>query len=214
MTLRGRTVLITSGPTREPLDPIRFLTNSSSGAMGFALAAAARAAGARAIVVSGPTSLAPPAGVQVVNVTTARQMLREVLRRSRRADAVIGAAAVSDWRMRRQSAQKIKRSSAALRLTLIPNPDIIKEAAARRRPGQVFVGFALETRRTEEHARGKLVRKGLDLVVANGPASLSSPVIRATLVGRGWIRRLPQGSKSRLAKTVLKEVVKLLEQRA
>ena len=172
--LRGRRVLITSGPTREFLDPIRFLTNSSSGAMGFALAAAARRLGARVTVVSGPTALAAPPGVAVVPVETALQMRREVLKRSRRAALVIGAAAVSDWRFARRATHKVKRGPRPPRLTLIANPDIIKDAASLRRPGQVFVGFALETRRAEEHARRKLARKGLDLVVANGPGNLAS----------------------------------------
>ena len=205
-------ILISSGPTREPLDPVRFLTNASSGAMGFALAAAAKASGARVVVVSGPTHRTPPAGVAVVRVTTALEMRREVLRRVARAHAVIGAAAVTDWRAPRVAAHKIKRYPASLRLTLVPNPDIIKDAAARRRPGQVFVGFALETRRaaTLDYARAKLVGKGLDLVVANGSDALASDRIRATLVGRGWTRRLPSQPKSRVARIVVAEVVRLL----
>ena len=182
--------------------------------MGFALAAAARAAGARVVVISGPTHLAPPAGVTVVRVTTALEMRREVLKRSTRAAAVIGAAAVSDWRAPRAAKHKIKRGPGVMRLTLLPNPDIIKDAAARRRPGQIFVGFALETRRAEEHARMKLVRKGLDLIVANGPATLASGRIHATLVGQGWTRRLPTGPKSRVARAVVSEVVRLIERGA
>ncbi|MBI4062195.1 MAG: bifunctional 4'-phosphopantothenoylcysteine decarboxylase/phosphopantothenoylcysteine synthetase, partial [Elusimicrobia bacterium] len=126
MSLRGRAVLITSGPTREHLDPVRFLTNASSGAMGWALAAAARAAGARVAVVSGPSVLAPPRGVFVAPVTSALEMRRETLRRARAACVVIGAAAVSDWRAPRAAAHKLKRSASPLRLTLVPNPDIIK----------------------------------------------------------------------------------------
>lgn len=213
MSLRGRSVLITSGPTREYLDPVRFLTNASSGAMGFALAAAAKAAGARVTVVSGPVALPAPRGVKVVPVTSALEMRRETLKRSRRADAVIGAAAVSDWRLAKTAAHKIKRSNAALRLTLIPNPDIIKDAATGRRPGQIFVGFALETRRAARHAKGKLARKGLDLVVANGPASLASDRIAATLVGKDRIRRLPPGPKAKVAKTVVAEITRLLHER-
>lgn len=212
MSLRGRVILITSGPTREFLDPVRFLSNASSGAMGWALAAAARAAGARVEVITGPTSLAPPSGVGVVPVTTALEMRRETLKRSRGADSVIGAAAVSDWRVAKASAHKIKRSSSSLRLTLIPNPDIIKEAAARRRPGQVFVGFALETRRATAHARRKLARKGLDFVVANGAETLASGRIAATLVGKGWTRRLPPGPKTRVARIIVAEITRLLNE--
>lgn len=212
MSLRGRTVLITSGPTREYLDPVRFLSNASSGAMGFALAAAAKAAGARVVVVSGPVALAAPRGVSVVPVTTALEMRRETLRRVRAAAVVIGAAAVSDWRAPKAAKHKIKRGPSSVRLTLIPNPDIIKDAAALRRPGQVFVGFALETRRATEHAKGKLVRKGLDLVVANGPDSLSSGRIAATLVGKGWTRRLPPAPKAKVAKIVVAEVERIIDE--
>ncbi len=214
MSLRGRAVLITSGPTREHLDPVRFLTNASSGAMGFALAEAARAAGAKPVVISGPVSLRAPRGVAVVSVTTALEMRRETLKRSRSAAIVIGAAAVSDWRLAGKPAKhKIKRSPSAVRLTLVPNPDIIKDAAALRRPGQVFVGFALETRRAAEHARGKLIRKGLDFVVANGPSSLASGRIRATLVGHGWTRRLAEAPKAKVAKAVIAEAARIYDER-
>ena len=214
MTLRGRRVLITSGPTREFLDPVRFLTNASSGAMGFALAAAARALGARVTVVSGPVAAAAPGGVDVVPVTTALEMRREVLKRSRAAALVIGAAAVSDWRFARRSKHKLKRGPGAVRLTLLPNPDIIKEAASRRRPGQVFVGFALETRRAAAGARAKLARKGLDLVVANGPENIGSDRARATLVSSAGARRLPEGPKARVARAIVDAAVELLELRA
>jgi phosphopantothenoylcysteine decarboxylase/phosphopantothenate--cysteine ligase len=213
MSLRGRTVLITSGPTREFLDPVRFLTNASSGAMGFALAAAARAFGAKVTVISGPTNLEPPPGIRVIPVVTALEMRRETLRRSRAATIVIGAAAVSDWRVARTAAHKIKRTASSVRLTLIPNPDIIKDAASRRRPGQLFVGFALETRDATKSARGKLARKGLDLVVANGPASLASGRIAATLVAKDFTRRLPPGPKARVAKIVVAEITRLLNER-
>lgn len=209
--LRGRRVLITSGPTREHLDPVRFLSNGSSGAMGFALARAARALGAKVTVVSGPTALAAPRGVAVVRVVTALEMRRETLKRSRGAALVIGAAAVSDWRFAAVSRHKIKRRAGRLRLTVVPNPDIIKEAASLRRPGQVFVGFALETRRAVPQARAKLVRKGLDLVVANGPADLSSGRARAALVSREGVRAIPEGPKARVARAIVAAAVKLIE---
>lgn len=213
--LRGRRVLITAGPTREHLDPIRFLSNASSGAMGFALAGAARALGADVTVVLGPTTLRPPRGVAIVSVVTALEMRRETLKRSRAAALVIGAAAVSDWRFldKTTSKHKLKRRPGPLRLTLIPNPDIIKEAASRRRPGQVFVGFALETRRAVEHALEKLTGKGLDLVVANGPSNLSSGRARATLVARAFARPIPEGSKARVARVIVAEAVRLLLER-
>lgn len=208
--LRGRRVLITAGATREPLDPVRFLTNASSGAMGLALAAAARARGARVTVVRGPSPLPAPRGVEVVPVVTAREMRRETLRRSRGAALVVGAAAVSDWRFARTAAHKVKRVPGPLRLTLLPNPDIIRDAASRRRPGQVFVGFALETRRAVAHAREKLARKGLDLVVANGPENLGSRRARVILVTREAARPLPEGSKARVARAIVAEAERLL----
>ncbi len=209
--LRGLSVLITSGPTREPLDPVRFLTNASSGAMGYALAAAARSLGARVTVVSGPTALSAPRGVAVVPVVTALQMRRETLKRSRGAALVIGAAAVSDWRFASVAKHKVKRTSGLRRLTVVPNPDIIKEAASRRRRGQVFVGFALETRAAERRARAKLAEKGLDLVVANGPANISSGRARVVLVTHAGARRIPEGTKARVAREIVAEAVRHLE---
>jgi len=211
-SLRGRTVLITSGPTREYLDPVRFMTNASSGAMGFALAAAARALGARVSVVSGPATAPAPRGVEVVPVVTGLEMHDAVRARARRADLVIGAAAVSDWRFQHPSRHKIKRRPGVLRLTVVPNPDIIRDAAARRRPGQVFVGFALETRRVAENARAKLVRKGLDLVVANGPENLASGRARALLVTRAGARPIPEGTKARVAREIVVAAARILEQ--
>jgi phosphopantothenoylcysteine decarboxylase/phosphopantothenate--cysteine ligase len=214
VTLRGLKVLITSGPTREYLDPVRYLSNSSSGAMGFALAETARRLGGRVTVVTGPVNIPAPAGVTVVEVSTALEMHGKVRRFAPRHDIIIGAAAVSDYRPAVFPTRKIKRKKGALRLTLIPNPDIIKSAAARRRRGQVFVGFALETHEAAEHARQKLVRKGLDLVVANGPATLGSGRIRATLVRHDGLRRLPAAPKPRVARAILEEAVRLRERRA
>jgi phosphopantothenoylcysteine decarboxylase/phosphopantothenate--cysteine ligase len=179
--------------------------------MGFALAEAARALGARVTVVCGPTALRAPRGVSVVSVITGLQMHRETLKRSRAAALVIGAAAVSDWRFRSTAEHKIKRKPGVLRLTVVPNPDIIKDAASRRRRGQVFVGFALETRAAERHARAKLEKKGLDLVVANGPENLSSGRARVLLVTRDGARRVPEGTKARVARAIVAEAVSHLE---
>lgn len=209
---RGKRILVTCGPTREFLDPVRFLTNASSGRMGFEVAAEARRRGAAVTVVSGPVFLPPPAGVTVVRVTTARQMLAAALAAARRAHAVVAAAAVGDWRFSRISRRKIKRSARALRLTLVPNPDIIREISRRARKASrppVLVGFALETGRAEAAARGKLERKGLDLVVANGPESLSADRVRASFVGRGWTRRLGPLPKRALARALCGEIERL-----
>lgn len=211
--LKGRTVLITSGPTREYLDPVRFMTNSSSGRMGFALARRARALGARVMVVSGPTALSAPTGVEVFPVTTGLEMHERVMRLRARADVVIGAAAVSDWRFAAASTRKLKRRPGALRLTLLPNPDIIKDVGRRRRAKrrQVVVGFALETHDRLAHARRKLSAKGLDLIVINGPSALERRRSQAVVLRRdGTQRRQPEASKDSLARTILEEVEALL----
>ncbi|ABM63062.1 bifunctional phosphopantothenoylcysteine decarboxylase/phosphopantothenate--cysteine ligase CoaBC [Halorhodospira halophila] len=162
----GRTVLITAGPTREPLDPVRYLTNRSSGRMGFALAAAAREAGARVILVAGPTALATPPGVERVDVERAGQMYDAVLGCIDEADCFIAAAAVSDYRPEREAPEKIKKGGDALTLALEPTPDTLRAVAARS-PRPFVVGFAAETERVSEYARRKLNDKDLDLIAAN-----------------------------------------------
>lgn len=213
MSWRGRTLLITSGPTRERLDPIRFLTNASSGRMGFALAAEARRRGAKVVVVSGPVAVEPPRGVTVVNVESALEMRRETLKRAPRADAVIGAAAVGDWRFETPSKHKLKRSRTLKRmsLTLVPNPDIIKEVASSSRRPRVVAGFALETRDAVGSARRKLAEKNLDLVVANKAETLAAAKSRATLVSRDGVRRLSPLDKRDLAARILDELERFLE---
>ncbi|MDE2039231.1 MAG: phosphopantothenoylcysteine decarboxylase [Elusimicrobia bacterium] len=212
MAWQGRSVLITAGPTREPMDPIRFLTNASSGRMGLELARAARRAGARVTVVLGPSPLQAGAGIKVLRVVTARQMRSRVLALCPRVDVVIGAAAVSDWRFLRVRARKLKRGSAPLRLTLLPNPDIIKEVARRRPRGrrQLVIGFALETHSRLAHARRKLREKGLDAVVANGPESLSGSRAKAVFLTPSRARPLGCGPKARLAAAIIKEIEALL----
>ena len=164
--LAGRTVLVTAGPTREPLDPVRYLSNRSSGKMGYAIAAAAARAGARVVLVSGPVGLAAPEGVEQVSVETAEEMLRAVQRHAGGADVFVAAAAVADYRPREPSPRKVKRSAALLNLALEPTPDVLGWVAGLpRRP--FLVGFAAETEDLETNARRKLERKGLDLVAAN-----------------------------------------------
>ncbi len=208
---RGLRVLITAGPTREHLDPIRFLTNAATGRMGLALAAEAKRLGARPCVVCGPTAVAVPRGLQLVRVGSAIQMRREVLRRLPGAAAVIGTAAVSDWRFESHRRHKLRRGSGPLRLTLIPNPDIIKEAARRRRGGRpVVAGFALETRGGLSAAREKLERKGLDLIVANGPSSLGSTRIRMDVVTRAGATRFGPLAKTAAAREIFRMLSDLL----
>lgn len=164
--LSGRTVMITAGPTREPIDPVRYLTNRSSGKMGFALAAAARRAGARVLLVSGPVALSTPPGVERIDVETAAQLDEAVHARIRDCDVFIGAAAVADYRPRDYAEQKIKKSAASLKLALDRAPDVLAGVAALE-PRPYTVGFAAETNDVERHAREKLERKQLDMIVAN-----------------------------------------------
>ena len=167
--LAGRHVLVTSGPTHEPIDPVRYIANRSSGKQGAAIAAEARALGAEVTLVSGPTNLADPAGVKVVRVESAQQML-EAVRTALPADIAVFAAAVADWRVAAQSAEKIKKAGkAAPRLELVENPDILKTIASER-PGRrppLVIGFAAETQKVVDHATAKRKAKGADWIVAN-----------------------------------------------
>jgi phosphopantothenoylcysteine decarboxylase/phosphopantothenate--cysteine ligase len=163
--LKGKRFIVTAGPTHEPLDPVRFIGNRSSGRMGFAVAEALAAAGARVVLVAGPVQRPTPAGVERIDVRTAEQMRGAVLD-SLPADGFVGVAAVADYRPAESAAQKIKRSGDAIRIDLVPNPDIVGEVAASS-PRPFVVGFAAETERVDDNARDKLVRRGLDLIAAN-----------------------------------------------
>jgi phosphopantothenoylcysteine decarboxylase/phosphopantothenate--cysteine ligase len=164
--LAGRTVLITAGPTREAVDPVRYLTNRSSGKMGYALAAAARAAGARVLLVSGPVSLPTPAGVERIDVQTADEMYDAALTRAADADIFIGAAAVADYRPARCASSKIKKHTDYDSIALEKTRDILAAIAALPN-GPFAVGFAAETERLREHAMQKFTKKNLDMIVAN-----------------------------------------------
>lgn len=164
--LAGRRVVITAGPTREAIDPVRFISNRSSGKQGFALAASLRALGAEVQLISGPVSLPTPAGVQRVDVTTAAEMLAAAQGAAAGADLFIATAAVADYRMAEVAADKIKKTGERLQLELIRNPDILAEIRAAQ-PQLFLVGFAAETQALAEHARDKLQRKGLQMIAAN-----------------------------------------------
>ncbi|HZO23610.1 MAG TPA: bifunctional phosphopantothenoylcysteine decarboxylase/phosphopantothenate--cysteine ligase CoaBC [Steroidobacteraceae bacterium] len=164
--LHERRVLITAGPTRERIDPVRFISNRSSGKMGFAVAQAAREAGAEVILVSGPVSLPTPAGVRRIDVESATEMLTAVLQEVEGADIFISTAAVADYRPANSAEQKIKKTSDRLDLSMERTPDVLATVAAR--PGRPFVvGFAAETESVEQNARGKLLKKNLDMIAAN-----------------------------------------------
>jgi len=215
--LAGRRLLVTAGPTYEPLDPVRFVGNRSSGRMGFALAEAAAARGARVVLVTGPTHLAPPAGVECVRVETTQEMYEAVLARAAGADAVIKAAAPADYRATQVAPSKIKKGREVLTLELTPTPDILAELS-RRKGTSVLVGFAAETEEVVANAREKLRKKNLDLVVANEvgvrDAGFAAETNRVTLVGAdGEAESLPLLSKREVAHRILDRVARLLAAR-
>lgn len=205
--LAGVRVLVTAGPTREAIDPVRFIGNHSSGKMGFAVAAAARGLGAEVELVAGPVSLAPPSGVGVVPVGSAAEMHREVLARAGGCDIFVAAAAVADYTPVSPASGKLKKESAPLRLDLRPTPDILAEVAALDDP-PFTVGFAAETEDLERHARSKLERKRLDLIAGNrvDGSDLGFDSDRNALLvlwPDGGRADLPAGPKTLLARQLL-----------
>jgi phosphopantothenoylcysteine decarboxylase/phosphopantothenate--cysteine ligase len=166
-SLSGLTVLVTAGPTREPLDPVRYLTNRSSGKMGYEVAREALRRGARVILVSGPTALVPPRGAEVAAVNTAAEMAEAALAAFPKADIAVLAAAVADFAFAAPSRHKIKKASLPASLDIVPTPDILKTLGGKKKPGQTLVGFAAETENIPANARAKLRGKNLDLIVAN-----------------------------------------------
>jgi phosphopantothenoylcysteine decarboxylase / phosphopantothenate---cysteine ligase len=203
--LLGRTVMITAGPTREAIDPVRFISNHSSGKMGYALAEAARAAGGSVILISGPVSLRPPAGVERVCVETAEQMFAETHNRIDGVDIFIAAAAVSDYRPANTRDQKIKKNSAELKIDLVKAPDTLA-SVARLDNGPFTVGFAAETERLREHALAKLSGKKLDLIVANqvgGGRGFNADENAVEVYWKTGERSFPTMSKPELARELI-----------
>ncbi len=213
--LAGETVLLTAGPTREQIDPVRYITNRSSGRMGYALAEAALRRGARVVLVSGPVSIQPPAGAEVIAVETAEQMRDAVLPRLEQATVVIATAAVSDYRPKTQARHKIKRSG-PMALELEPTADILGEVARRRRE-QVVIGFAAETENALENARKKLAAKSLDAIVVNDVArpgiGFDSERNAVTIITHHDVIEVPETSKWEVAQRVLDQVVRLRQHR-
>jgi len=214
--LAGERVLVTAGPTREPIDPVRFISNRSSGKMGYGLAAAALRRGADVTLVSGPTALTPPSGAVFVPVQTAEEMREAVLQHAPAATIVIKAAAVGDYRAKHPARTKIK-SKRDLTLELTPNPDILAELAAEvaaTRSGAFVVGFAAETHDVAANARAKLESKGIDLLVANDVSrsgiGFDADDNEVLLLDRwGGERALPRMSKASVADAILTEILTL-----
>ena len=213
--LAGRRVLITAGPTHEPIDPVRYISNHSSGKQGYAIAEAAVALGAETILVSGPVSLPIPPGVQVMPVETARDMLR-LCEEMLPVDIAIFAAAVADWRVSHATSEKVKKGpDGAPQLSLVENPDILRSIASRKagRP-QIVVGFAAETEHVVKHATEKLARKNCDLIVAND-VSAESGVFggdrnRVHLVTRDGVENWPEMTKREVAQRLMDRLSAML----
>jgi phosphopantothenoylcysteine decarboxylase/phosphopantothenate--cysteine ligase len=206
-TLKGQKVLVTAGPTIEPLDPVRFFSNFSSGKMGYAMAEAAAEIGAEVVLISGPVSLSEPQGVQVIHVRTAEEMYQQVMEQLPQSDIVVKAAAVSDYRPQVVQPQKIKKNQDILSVELEKTVDIAAEVGRRKRPDQLLIGFAAETQQVAEYAQGKLERKGMDWIVANDVseegAGFGTDTNRVTLYARdGQTIALPKMNKGELARQI------------
>jgi len=217
--LAGETVLITAGPTHEPIDPVRYLGNRSSGKMGFALAEAALRRGAKVVLVSGPTALQPPSAAETFFVETAQQMRTAVLDRWEQAGLIIMAAAVADYQVKNVSQAKIKRKG-AMELQLEPNPDILadlgslRQASGRQTP--MLIGFAAETENVLENARAKLAKKQVDAVVVNDVSradiGFNSDSNEVSIVSAGEVVRVAKASKLDVAKQILEAALRLRQQ--
>lgn len=213
--LKGKTVLITAGPTREKIDPVRFLTNHSSGKMGYAIAAEAVKMGASVVLVSGPVQLEPPKGLEFVSVESAEDMYQAALENFEQADVIIGTAAVADYRPKYVYEEKMKKKDGDNVLELERTKDILLELG-KRKTKQVVIGFAAETTNVEEHAKGKLVKKNADMIVANDVkqegAGFGTDTNIVTIYKKdGTAIKLPLMAKTEVARNLLSEVIKLLK---
>jgi len=207
-------VLITAGPTQEPLDPVRFITNLSSGKMGYALATAARRRGAEVTLISGPTFLSPPKVEKIINVRTAREMHKAVMENYKKAKIIIKAAAVADYRPKEISRQKLKKTKESLTVEMKTNPDIIEEIG-KNKEGRIVVGFAMETQNLLANAREKLKKKNMDLIVANdvckeGAGFQSDTNIVTIIDKKGKTETLKKMTKLEAADEILNRVKILL----
>ncbi len=212
--LDGKNILVTAGPTREALDPIRFFSNRSSGKMGFAIAEAAAQAGASVTLVSGPVALEAPHGVTLIRVTSAEEMRQAVAARFEHTDAVVKAAAVSDYRPEQVSTSKIKKQDGPLLVRMVRNPDILLELG-RKKKDQVLVGFAAETEKLEEHAIEKLKKKNVDFLVANDAVhGFGGDTNLVTFFfASGEKQRFEQMTKKSVAAHIVHAVAELLRKR-
>ena len=215
--LAAKHILLTTGANHEPIDPVRYIGNRSSGKMGYAIAQEALGRGAQVTVITGPAEVAPPVGAHVIQVETAQEMSNAVMVHMDEADVIIGAAAVADYRVTHPSAEKHKRTEKSLNIELTENPDIIGTVGAQKRVGQVVVGFAAETQDIIAHAQEKLCKKHLDLIVANRvgtpDSGFGSDMTDARILFRdGTIEELQVIRKRELAEKLMNHIVALLRQ--
>lgn len=208
--LAGKKILITAGPTQEPLDPVRFISNRSSGRMGYALAQAALSRGGEVTLISGPTQLLPPSGAEVTNIQTAKEMQREVLKNFKKADVFISCAAVADYRPKKRVKKKMKGEE-SFTLELERNPDILKEVS-KKKGKRTLVGFALETENLIKNAKAKLRKKNLDLIIANlySQAGKETNIVKI-IDKRGRVQSLPRLPKEEVARRILDRIVRMLK---
>ncbi|MCJ7646753.1 bifunctional phosphopantothenoylcysteine decarboxylase/phosphopantothenate--cysteine ligase CoaBC [bacterium] len=204
--MAGKTFLVTAGPTHEYLDPVRFISNASSGKMGYALAEVAERRGAEVILISGPTNITPPEGVKTIFVKSALDMEKEVLKHFPRCDVVIASAAVSDYRPEKREKEKIKSKIGKESINLIRNPDILGQLG-NQKGAKFLIGFALETRDLEKDAREKLKRKNLDMIIANAPEVMSRDEATVKIFTRSgkkiFLRKM---KKEKIAERILSEL--------
>lgn len=217
-SLKGKTILITAGPTQEPLDPVRFISNRSSGKMGYELSEEALSRGAEVILVSGPTQCIPPSKAELKQVETAGEMAKEVQKNFPRADVVIMAAAVSDFRFTEVSSQKIKKSKLAKKVELVQTPDILKNLGQKKR-GKILVGFAAETENIIDNALKKIKEKKLDLVVANDVSQkgigFESDFNQVSIVDpKAKVLQTEKASKREISQIIFDKVEEIIERKS
>jgi phosphopantothenoylcysteine decarboxylase/phosphopantothenate--cysteine ligase len=213
--LTGQHWVITAGPTREAIDPVRYISNHSSGKMGYAIAQAAQKAGAKVTLVSGPTNLVPPSQCDIVNVSSAADMHQQALSLATSATVFVACAAVADYRVAQVAEQKIKKHEDAMQINLVKNPDIVADVAALTAQRPFTVGFAAETQDVEHYAKGKLARKNLDLIAANNVAvsgqGFNSSDNALTVYSANKAIEIPLASKTQVAAILVNIIAEKLK---
>ena len=212
--MSGKTVLVTAGPTIEKIDPVRYITNHSSGKMGYAIAKMAVLRGANVILVSGPVNLTPPLGCEVVSVESASDMFREVVSRSKECDIIVKCAAVADYRPKTIADHKLKKNDSDLSIELERTEDILKYLGENRKAGQVICGFSMETDNLIENSRQKLIKKNVDMIAANSlndeGAGFKTDTNKVTLITRTGEKELPLMTKEDAADVILTEMMSII----